>query len=71
MEFNILKNALENGDTETASKFITDLYVGKPESFRKSLLLSNSLPEPLERNFSEKGFNTLIKSFLFSWNGIN
>ncbi|HFO1035181.1 TPA: YecA family protein [Bacillus paranthracis] len=63
MDFNILKNALENGDTETASKFITDLYVGKPESFRKSLLLSNSLPEPLERNFSEERFNTLIKSF--------
>ncbi|WP_242464132.1 YecA family protein [Bacillus paranthracis] len=63
MDFNMLKNALKNGDAETASKFITDLYLEKPEGFRKSLLLSNSLPEPLEMNFSDEKFKTLIKSF--------
>lgn len=66
MDFNILKTAIENGDSDRAADFLVDLYMTNPDNFKKSLLLSNSLPEPLERGFSEKKEKTLVHSFLLA-----
>ncbi|MCU4991163.1 SEC-C metal-binding domain-containing protein [Bacillus cereus] len=66
MEFDKLKNAINNGDIELAASLIVDIYITNPEHFKKTLLLSNSLPEPLGRDFTTEKLNILYRSFLSS-----
>ncbi len=66
MEFDKLKNAINNGDIELAASLIVDIYIMNPKNFKKTLLLSNSLPEPLGRDFTTEKLNILFRSFLSS-----
>ena len=60
------KKALNDGDVEKSSKLLEEIFLKDPENFRKSLLLSNSLPEPLDRDFKDKKLETLIGAFIFA-----
>lgn len=66
MDFEKLKTAINSDDTEFAASFIADLYIKNPKSLKKTLLLSNSLPEPLDREFKEEKLKTLSRSFLLA-----
>ena len=59
MELNNFKNALNESDVSLAANILTELYIENPDKFKKSLLLSNSLPEPLGRSFTDKKLETL------------
>ncbi|MFD4932783.1 YecA family protein [Peribacillus butanolivorans] len=66
MNLDELKTAINSNDTDRAASIIVDLYKKSPNNFKKTLLLSNSLPEPLGRDFEEKKLKTLLNSFILS-----
>lgn len=68
MNLDNLKEAINNGDSDQAASIIVTLYDQNSKNFKKTLLLSNTLPEPLNRDFSEEKLNTLIKAFLLGTN---
>jgi len=63
MDFSNLKKAINDHNIELASSIIVDLYIHEQRNFKKSLLLSNSLPEPLNRDITEEKLKTLIDIF--------
>lgn len=63
MDLNNLKKAINTHNAELASSIIVDLYTAEQINFKKALLLSNSLPEPLNRDFTEEKLKTLLYSF--------
>ena len=63
MQLKKLKVALDNSNAELAADIIANLYIESPDNFKRSLLLSNTLPEPLQINFKEKKLEVLLHSF--------
>lgn len=63
MNLDNFKQAINEHDAALASSIIVDLYENNSKNFKKTLLLSNSLPEPLNRDFTQEKFNTLFLSF--------
>jgi SEC-C motif len=66
VDFEKVENLIKEKNIEGVADFYVDLFIENPETFRKSLLLSNSLPEPLERDFSEETFSIILQSFLLA-----
>ncbi|MED4532335.1 SEC-C domain-containing protein [Metabacillus fastidiosus] len=64
MKFENLKKALDESEVEVAASILIDLFKEAPNKFKKSLLLSNSLPEPFDKSFSKDKLNTLHRAFL-------
>jgi len=58
-----LKVAIDNKDSKIVAEIIVAIYIDNPKSFKKSLLLSNSLPEPLARGTNDEKMKLLIESF--------
>ncbi|MEK4671117.1 YecA family protein [Niallia sp. FSL R7-0271] len=66
MNLTKLRTAINEFNAQEASTILVNLYIENPDNFKKSLLLSNSLPEPLGRSFSDKKLNTLSLAFLLA-----
>lgn len=54
---------LKEGKIEAAAQFIFELYLEAPNKFKKSLLLSDSLPEPISIDFNLQHLNNLLQAF--------
>jgi len=63
MDLSNLKKAINDYNIELASSIIVDLYIHEQRNFKKALLLSNSLPEPLNRDFTEENLKAFIDTF--------
>lgn len=63
MDLKELKEALYKKDLTVASNVIVNLYTENPDTFKKSLLLSNSLPNPVGREFNDDELNLLFLAF--------
>ena len=66
MSFEALKKSIDANDADTSSILLADIFLKDPHNFKKALLLSNSLPEPLERDFDDKNLETLIQAFILA-----
>lgn len=66
MNFNNLKTAIAQSNVDVATEFLVELYISNPEKFKKSLLLSNSLPEPIIEPITKSKFNLLTKIFVLT-----
>lgn len=66
MSLKNLKKALSELNAQEAATNIVKLYMENPINFKKSLLLSTSLPEPIGKSFSKEKLNTLRKAFLIA-----
>ncbi|NMI05792.1 hypothetical protein HF638_17590 [Paenibacillus sp. SZ31] len=62
IDFNILKNALTSGDSETAAEIIYEIYLQHSSNVMKPILLADCLPEPLQRDFDNK--YDILKTFI-------
>jgi hypothetical protein len=61
-----LKEAIDLGNVEKASDLLVELYISNTDNFKKSLLLSNSLPEPIGRDINNQNLEILIESFIIA-----
>lgn len=66
MNLKKFKNALIDSNATEAAAILVNLYLEKPDKFKKSLLLSNSLPEPMGKSFSNEKLKTLRLAFLLA-----
>ncbi|KZS45561.1 hypothetical protein AWU65_06300 [Paenibacillus glucanolyticus] len=62
IDYDILKSALSNGDSTTAAEIIYEVYLQHSNNVMKPILLSDCLPEPLQRDFDKK--NKTLKTFI-------
>jgi len=56
MLYNNVKPFLEEENYAEAAVILSDLYISKPSSFRKRILLMNILPEPMSRNYEKRQY---------------
>ncbi|MCM3217772.1 SEC-C domain-containing protein [Niallia taxi] len=63
MDLSKLKNAINEYNDSKAATILVDLYIKNTDNFVKSLLLSNSLPEPIGKSYSDRKFETLQLAF--------
>jgi hypothetical protein len=66
MNFEVLKEAIDNLDFKTTGELLVELYISNPENFIKKLLYSNSIPEPIEISFSDDKLTTIYKAFHYA-----
>lgn len=66
MEFKQLKKALDHFNIHEAAELLMKIYINDPLNFRKSLLLSNSLPEPINKEIKSEQLEVLTKAFIFA-----
>ncbi|MCP3764812.1 SEC-C metal-binding domain-containing protein [Domibacillus sp. A3M-37] len=66
MDLNNLKEAFDRHDVDTAAEILINTFNENPENFKKSLLLSSSLPEPFERTTTDQKVDTLTKAMLLA-----
>ncbi|MFK9116933.1 SEC-C metal-binding domain-containing protein [Peribacillus frigoritolerans] len=64
MDLKDFKSAINDSNIEVAANILVELYMENPNKFRKSLLLSNSLPEPIEKSISDNKIKNLLQAFL-------
>lgn len=64
MDLTDFKSAIMESNIDHAASILVDLYLENPEKFKKSLLLSNSLPEPLGNTITDDNIKTLLQAFL-------
>ncbi|MBK3495316.1 hypothetical protein JFL43_10725 [Viridibacillus sp. YIM B01967] len=67
MDLKNLKNALSQSNVDEAAAILVNLFIQNPNTFKKSLLLSNSLPEPIAISFSNEKFDTLRRALLIGF----
>ncbi|MCF8890429.1 YecA family protein [Priestia megaterium] len=58
-----LNKLLKQGKIEAAAQSIFELFLEEPNKFKKSLLLSDSLPEPIAMDFNLQHLNNLLQAF--------
>ncbi|MEZ2657924.1 hypothetical protein [Aneurinibacillus aneurinilyticus] len=64
--FKDLKKALQKKDISQLLKVLGTLYILNEESFKKGLLLSGCLPEPLARNFNKDNLLLFAKACMLT-----
>jgi SEC-C motif len=58
-----LNKLLKQGKIDAAAQFIFELYSEAPAKFKKTLLLSDNLPEPTAMDFNLKYLDNLLQAF--------
>ncbi|MFD2115792.1 hypothetical protein ACFSTH_11265 [Paenibacillus yanchengensis] len=62
IDYDILKKSLADGDATTAADIIYEVYLQHSHNVMKPILLSDCLPEPLQRDFDKK--NKMLETFI-------
>jgi len=56
MDYNDIRVLLEKEIYSEAAKILAKLFISKPSSFRKRILLMNILPEPMSQNYEKRQY---------------